>query len=274
MADLVHRILPPSRERLVVDVGCGTGANIAALSADYRCVGTDIADDAIEAARNRFPEVRFLRRLSPSDLGTLAHEADLLLLMDVLEHVQDDLGLLSELVVAAKPGAQLLITVPAGPELWSEHDSSYGHYRRYTMDTFTRLWEQLPVEPRLVSYYNSYLYPLVRASRLVTRRLPGRSLGEAGTDVRMIAPLNGVLYRTFASEARVLDHVLEGRRPRGFRRGVSLIAVLRRAPLLRRRDVLSGDDGEVSESARRSPASDATASDPAAPTPRADRSPS
>ncbi|MEX0866599.1 MAG: class I SAM-dependent methyltransferase [Pirellulales bacterium] len=231
MRRLVERIVPggrPGGRPLVIDVGCGTGANIAALATDYRCVGIDTSAEAIDRAGRRYPGVDFRVGLAPDDLEDCLGEARLVMLMDVLEHVPDDFALLSRLLAASRPGTQFLITVPADLDLWSEHDESFGHWRRYDMDRFMRLWRDLPVEPRLVSHYNARLYPVVRHIRRRNRRR-GHSQGAAGTDFTIPArPINAMLERIFAGEARRLGRQLEDRKAVPYRQGVSLIAVLRR----------------------------------------------
>jgi SAM-dependent methyltransferase len=225
---LVRRVLPPSPETTIVDVGCGTGANVAALSDRYRCVGIDRSEEAIRFARERFAAVQFVHGRAPDDLGTTMHEARLFLLMDVLEHVEDDFAMLSELLGAARPESCFLVTVPADESLWSQHDESFGHYRRYEPGRLARLWADLPVSTVLLSYFNARMYPLVRMVR-AWNRLRGRASGRAGTDFwTPPGPVNRLLEATFAGEANVLEGLLDGRRPHGYRRGSSLIALLRR----------------------------------------------
>jgi 2-polyprenyl-3-methyl-5-hydroxy-6-metoxy-1,4-benzoquinol methylase len=225
---IVREVLPPGQGVLVVDVGCGTGANIAALADDYRCAGIDTSDEAIHLAQRRFPRVHFLVGQAPADLGSLAAEARLFLLTDVLEHVADDFAMLSQLLAAAAPGALFLITVPADMALWSQHDVSFGHYRRYTLRQLANVWDGLPVRTRLLSYYNARLYPLVRLVRALNRRRE-RASGAAGTDfVRPSRPMNWLLRRIFAGEQRRLVQQLRGATAPGFTRGVSLIALLER----------------------------------------------
>lgn len=230
MRDLVREILPGSEHATVVDVGCGTGANLAALAEDYRCVGIDPSPEAIDLARCRFPGRRFICGQAPADLGGVIEEARLVLLMDVLEHVPDDFRFLSELLAASAPGTDFLVTVPANPSSWSEHDESNGHYRRYDVDRFRRVWEGLPVATLLLSHYNSRLYPIANAVRSWSR-WRGRATGRAGTDVSPpIRPVNEAFRSIFAGESRVLIDLLRGRRRRGYAAGLSLIALLRRGP--------------------------------------------
>ena len=225
--ELVRCILPPSKEKTILDIGCGTGGNIAAFADEYRCIGIDPSPEAITLAQRRFPQVQFLQGFPPDGIGPLIPAADLFLLMDVLEHIPDDSLFLSELIGHAKPGSTVLITVPADMNLWSQHDVSFGHHRRYERDGLQRLWVDQPVKTLLLSYYNAYLHPFIRVVRQINQHR-GDTYGQAGTDFKLpISPVNRLLEATFSSEAKVLLELLKGRRPYGFAHGVSLIALLR-----------------------------------------------
>jgi SAM-dependent methyltransferase len=230
MRAVLATAVPPHEGRLVVDVGCGTGANIAALAGEYDVLGVDDSAEGIELARQRFAGVEFVRGLAPDDVEGRLGTAAAVLMMDVLEHVPDDTGVLGPIVEAAPPGAVFLLTVPAGMHLWTEHDDHFGHYRRYDEAGFRAIWSSLPVETIMVSHYNTRLYPVVRAVRMLTR-LRGRSWGKAGSDLDLPSrPVNAVLRRAFAGEASRLVALARGERTRPYRRGVSLIALLRRKP--------------------------------------------
>lgn len=228
LAALVREVLPPpDGPWTVLDVGCGTGGNLAALGPEYRAIGFDTSETATRYAAQRFPDLQFICGDSLSDVTHPARAADLFMLTDVLEHVEDDLAMLAEVVGLAKQGAWILITVPAHPELWSEHDVSHGHHRRYTPEALESLWSELEVDVRLHSGFNSRLYPLARAARVVSR-VRGRSSGPAGTDL-VVPPrrLNDLMRRIFAGErGRIWRALRSG--GGGYRDGLSRIALLRR----------------------------------------------
>lgn len=236
---LVDELLPRGAERLIIDVGCGTGANTAALAERATCIGIDVSPDAIAIARQRYPQSDFRVGFAPEDLGDLAGRADLFLLMDVLEHVRDDIALLTSIMAGAKPGACVLITVPADPSLWSPHDVTHMHYRRYSFERLEALWAGDPIEPLLVAGLNRRLLPIVRAVRTFERGR-GHALGPGDTDLSMPpAPINRVLTSLLAGEAGDLVRRLGRREIDRDPRGVSLLAILRRGagPMsARRRD--------------------------------------
>ena len=180
---IVGQVLPASPDATVIDVGCGTGANLASLAAEYRCVGIDTSADAIRLAKERFPQTQFIQGYAPDDLGKIVDEARLVLMMDVLEHVPDDFSLFSAVAAAMQPGTFLLVTVPADLRLWSGHDESFGHYRRYDVRRLAKIWQGLPIEPLMVSHFNRRLYPLIKGVRAINRwRGPDRVAGRSGTD--------------------------------------------------------------------------------------------
>ncbi len=150
-----------------------------------------------------------------------------MLLTDVLEHIADDYAMLSELLAAASPGCHFLLTVPADESLWSEHDESFGHYRRYDRARLEGVWAGLPVTTLLLSYFNSRLLPMVRTVRAWNQRR-GRAAGRAGTDFWLPSrPVNSTLTALFAGEANRLIAAMH-QRTRAYRSGASLVALLRR----------------------------------------------
>jgi SAM-dependent methyltransferase len=218
-----------ARDATVVDVGCGTGGVIASLDPGYRRFGIDPSLDAIGRARSRFPDVGFQVGRAPNDLVGEARRADAYLLLDVLEHVSDDRALLAGIAGLLGPGGYLIVTVPAGMEHWGPHDEAFGHLRRYTEESLEALFLDLPVDCLLLSFYNRRLLLPARLVRALGQ-IRGRASGRAGTDFSLPPRMvNRLLTRIFAGEAPRLLRVLQGEARRGYDRGLSLVAVLRRA---------------------------------------------
>jgi SAM-dependent methyltransferase len=224
---VINAVLPPSAATTIVDVGCGTGANLAGLADQYQCIGLDTSREAVRLAAERFPQVRFVHA-EAHDAAAIIGTAQLVLLTDVLEHVADDFRMLSELLSMAAGGTYFLLTVPAEAALWSEHDRAFGHYRRYERDRFEQLWRGLDVTELFVSHFNARLYPVVKAVRR-WNRWRGKAAGAAGTDFSLPNRLaNSFLTRCFADERRRLVALAKGEHRRPYRKGVSLMALLRR----------------------------------------------
>lgn len=214
---LLRRQLPPSRDRRLLEIGCGTGGNLRLLSQHYTAMGVEIDPYAANLAAQRAGcEIRC------GDLAAAMRETDFVpdavLLLDVLEHVQDDRALLAQALALLPAGGLLLLTVPADQRLWSRHDEVLGHYRRYDRDSFAALWQGLPAETVRLSGFNALLYPAIRLARML------RGQDASGSDLAPVHPLlNGLLYRIFAAERHLLRWTT-------LPWGCSLIAILRKSP--------------------------------------------
>ena len=161
------------RQGLAVDVGCGTGAVLSALSPEFaRVVGTDLsARGARLAATTVGPEVGpVLARAEALPFPPAA--ATLVTSLDVLEHLDDDVAALRELSRVARPGGLLVLAVPAYEWAWSDHDVALGHRRRYTAGRLRRVAEEAGIECVRITYFHSWLVPLA----FLLRRTPLRRL--------------------------------------------------------------------------------------------------
>lgn len=217
---LLHAVAPPNRGVALLDIGCGTGGNAAAFASEYNVMGIDPASAGIGLAKARFPSVRFSESDNPEDGRAHLAAGGVVLMTDVLEHVADDRRLLAQAIDVVPSGGHLLLTVPSDPALWSRHDTDFGHFRRYMCDDFQALWQGAPVEERLLTPFNARLRPLIAMIRKVAP--------DTGNNLRLPAgPLNRLLHLVFAGEAPALVGALD-RHTRPFRRGISLVAVLRK----------------------------------------------
>lgn len=131
LRSLLRRIcktLPPEPE--ILDVGCGTGANVLLLREFGRVHGVDAHDEALRLCRER--GIAEVERGNAEELEFPDQSFDLVTSLEVLEHVEDDFRALREVARVLRVGGRALITVPAYPWLWSEHDEALHHVRRYT----------------------------------------------------------------------------------------------------------------------------------------------
>jgi SAM-dependent methyltransferase len=213
---LIQRVVrPPDRAR-ILEVGCGTGHNLAMLKEFGRVEASELDRCARALANKRLPGK--VKEAKLPDLSMFERNGyDLIALLDVLEHVPDDLGSLRAIHRRLKPGGGLLMTVPANPWMWSAHDAAHHHFRRYTKKQLQELFLRSGLEIQLLSYFNSLLFPLVAAARIV-----GKITRKESADDRLPgAAVNATLNKIFGWEAALL-----GRVPMPF--GVSLVAVVRR----------------------------------------------
>jgi SAM-dependent methyltransferase len=192
----------PARPLRLLELGCGTGEVLAALRQFGEAVGMEPHPDFAAAARKRGLDVRDGRL--PNDLGVPDHWADVVLLLDVLEHVNDDLAALTAASRALAVGGTLVVTVPAFPWLWSPHDVALGHRRRYTARTLRAVATRAGFGVERMTYFNTLLFPAIVAARLWKR---GRA--TRGHDLEESPPLlNGCLERVFALERHLAPRLV------------------------------------------------------------------
>jgi SAM-dependent methyltransferase len=213
-------------ESMIVDVGCGTGGMVNFLADDFRCLGVDVSESAISMATTLYPGRSFKCGNALTYINALQNPPSVCLLMDVLEHLEDDRTFLEDLIKALPIGGKVMITVPADKKLWSRHDETAHHFRRYDREEFENLWAGMPVTPLCLSYFNARLYPLIRLARFLGNRF-SLTWGKNKTDFAIPPELvNRLLISIFEGESnRILD-VIKTPQTKPYTVGVSLIAVL------------------------------------------------
>lgn len=205
----------------ILDAGCGTGRNLAEFARLGAGEGVDFSPDAVQFCRGRGLDGV---QQAPLEALPFPHgRFDLLLANDVIEHLDDDRRALTELRRVAADGAHLVITVPAYEWLWSQHDESMHHRRRYTAGQLRRAVTATGWEPQVETYFYSAVLPLVAAIRAFRRGRPGE---HASSDLALgPASLNRLLELPVRAEARLVKH---GRRlPAGVSIGMVCVATRR-----------------------------------------------
>lgn len=186
----------------ILDVGAGTGffskvllRETAAESAT--CLDPGYPADWSEQCGTK--PVSFQRRGSAAD-------ADLVLLMDVLEHVDDDVALLGDYVVQAAPGTRFIVSVPAFSWLWSQHDEFLKHRRRYTLAALRRVVTASGLTLVTGFYFFAAILPAVAAQRMLGR-FRAKEGAPPTSDLRSHHPLtNRLLLSLCRAESVVTRH--------------------------------------------------------------------
>ncbi|MFQ5473771.1 MAG: class I SAM-dependent methyltransferase, partial [Dehalococcoidia bacterium] len=163
----------PDPQRPGLDVGCGAGGNFALLEPYGRFFGSEVSGELYGRGRERPPRPVVLALggalpLADESLGICTF-------FDVLEHVEDDDGFLQEIRRVLRPGGFVLVSVPAYQFLWSDHDVSLHHHRRYVRRTLTGSLKRNGYEVIRASYGFAGILPAVAVVRWITRLFPRRN---------------------------------------------------------------------------------------------------
>jgi SAM-dependent methyltransferase len=207
----------PARAR-ILDAGCGSGRNMIELARHGTVTGVELSGTSVDVARARGAGEVIAG--SVLEMPFDGDSFDFSVCLDVIEHLEDDLGALRELRRVLRPGASLLVTVPAYQWLWSGHDEVNHHHRRYTRRSLQRVAEEAGWEQVRATYFNSLLLPLAILLRVLDRF--SRRATESSLDLWVPPePMNWLLERPLALEAALIGR--GGRIPAG----LSLLAVFR-----------------------------------------------
>jgi SAM-dependent methyltransferase len=216
LADQIARLGLPKDAR-ILEVGCGAGGNLAMLGRFGAVTGVEPDGPSREHAAQA-TGAPVLPGTLPDGLPAFEGPFDLIAALDVIEHLDDDLGSLVALRGLLTPTGVLLTTVPAHPWLRSRHDDLHHHRRRYRKLEYLQLLARAGYSVRKASYFNTALFPVVALVRAL-------SLSErvgSSDDALPPGPINAILARLFAAERFPLRAI-------SLPFGVSLLVVARPA---------------------------------------------
>ncbi len=171
--DLLRRRARDLAPGLALDIGAAGGGNTRVLKAlGWKVIALEFTREGGQSARERGLEVV---RADAHHLPVASRAFDLVVALDVLEHLSDDRCAVAEVVRVLKPGGTLIASVPVDPGLWSAHDVAVGHLRRYRRPEFLALLESAGLEVVESRSWMVLLRPLVALHR---RRSSGSDLDE------------------------------------------------------------------------------------------------
>lgn len=199
----------------ILDIGCGTGMMVKESEALGCGMGFDASAEALAFCRRRSLQ-RLCRAEMNSALPVRSDTVDVVMALDVLEHLDDDQLFLTECYRLLRRQGFLVATVPAYPRLWSYWDISAGHRRRYTLSQLADRMRKAEFRIVRISYYNAFALPAAAVMRWFKR------LGGDRPRSSDFLPLPGVLNRALQVLGAVERQCVQ-RMPLPF--GLSVIAL-------------------------------------------------
>jgi SAM-dependent methyltransferase len=200
-ARALRRCLAGRQPERILDVGAGSGYFSRVLLRTTTAKSATCVDPGYQQEWSEVEAGKPLVFRQSSPIG----DADLVLLMDVIEHVDDDVGLVRSYADAARPGTRFIVSVPAFSWLWSRHDDFLEHRRRYTLNRTLDVLSDAGLSPVAGFYFFALLFPAVAAQRLWQRLRPSRQSPKS--DLRRHHPLtNRALTGVCLFESAVARH--------------------------------------------------------------------
>ena len=200
--DYVARYADLPKDARILEIGCGTGHNLPMLQqfGEVDAIEIDPAARAIASERLGKPAGDAPLPTLP---GVDRASYDMVAVLDVIEHIGDDVAALRAMKACLKPGGKILIAVPAHQWMWSAHDVVNHHHRRYSKASLRKAIDAAGLEPRKFGYFNSLLFPLAAAARLAGR-MTGR---DDSDDSPPPKPVNKLFELVFRAERHMVGRL-------------------------------------------------------------------
>lgn len=222
---ILDKYIPVVKGQLrLLDVGCGTGFNLARLDKYGHATGVDISEEAVKFSRLR--NCKDVLKIDKGNLPFNNNTFNVVTVLDVIEHIDDDYTALGDYYRVMKDKGILLITVPAYRFLWGAHDVAVDHRRRYVARDLKNKVEKAGFAVKKLTYYETLFLPFVFLSRI--KEEFAKNVADNSSPVIRIKDrsyfVNRLLGFIFSLEARFL---------KGFdsKCGVSLLLVARKSTM-------------------------------------------
>lgn len=206
----------PSVPLRILDVGCGTGANIKMLSQFGEAEGVDVSDDALEFCRKKGLKVE---KGTAEELPFADESFDLTTALDVIEHLDDDVAGLKEMYRVTRKGGRSLIFVPAFMWLWGVQDDISHHRIRYTKKQIVDRLKTAGYEIERATYANFTFFAPILGGRSIMKLTGVKPESENNIN---ISALNGLFGKIFSAESLWLKNL-------NFPFGVSIVVVAKKS---------------------------------------------
>jgi SAM-dependent methyltransferase len=202
LADYITRYAGLPADARILEIGCGTGHNLPMLARFGEVDAIEIEPAARAVAAKRLGKPVGDAPL-PALPGVPRGHYNMIAVLDVVEHIEDDVAALRAMAECLAPGGRILIAVPAHQWMWSAHDVVNHHHRRYSKATLLKAIEGAGLTARRMRWFNSLLFPVAAAAR-VMGRITGR---DDSDDSPPPKPLNAAFETIFRLERHLIGRV-------------------------------------------------------------------
>jgi SAM-dependent methyltransferase len=218
LESLVEEVASEKKTPRILDIGCGTGINFSVLSKFGNTFSSDFSEEALGFCKSR--GIDNLVRSYVESLPFVDSSFDLVTALDMLEHIDDDLAGMDELMRVMADDGTLLITVPAYGFLWSEHDEALHHRRRYAASELRNKLTNSGFEVERITYYITFLFFPILFMRFA-QSLSKKSIHAKTSHVILPKWLNSLLISVLGLERVLLRWV-------NFPFGVSIVCLAKK----------------------------------------------
>jgi len=155
-----HRLIQNELGQRILEVGCGVGNFTSSLLDRETVIAVDVEPECIQLLKRRYPDQDNLHAfvcdvLSPEFRELASFQPDSGVVVNVLEHVGDDVAALKAVASVLAPGGVIVLLVPAFQALYGPIDKNLGHHRRYSRGGIRRLAQRTGLRIRKLHYMNS-----------------------------------------------------------------------------------------------------------------------
>ena len=185
------------RGKKILEIGCGKGVVVQYLrSKGYDCVGVELA--TVHPDR-RVKDYIYTERDAIDLPEAMRNSVEVILLLDVIEHLSEPVSFIQELLKRYPRVTQLILTVPAREELWSNYDEWYQHFRRYDLTMMKDTMVRCHAARIQVQYFNHLLYVPARIMLVLFKK---RSVSVA-SPARFLRAAHWALARLLYADYRI-----------------------------------------------------------------------
>lgn len=200
----IKKTLKLDKNEFILDVGCGTCGMAEYLAKDFNVVAIDTSELALEYCKKRGVEHSFLSTLD--SFPKEKYNIKAITILDVIEHIEDDKAIVTQLYDTLPINGYLIASVPAYQFLWSFHDEVHKHFRRYNLSNFKKLIAEAGFDIQFATYFNTFLFPIALTKRFLDIAFGLEKKNEYAIEI-VPKPINTLFTKIFEFEKHFFPKV-------------------------------------------------------------------